>query len=126
MTIDLEEQNIDRKEFNLNKFQSVIQNSFVNEMNKGILNSILFKNHLIDYYVPFMPLKINHIKKCIRSEFEKQNFDYNNRKNLDYVADKMSYESFGNHKISLSGCKRLDMYVRQFIVEKNKKLKTEF
>ena len=127
-TIQLEEQNIDRDDFNLNKFQSVIQNSQVNDINKGILNSILFKNHLIDYYIPFMPLKINHVKKCIKSEFEKHNYfnDENLFKYVDFVADKMSYETFGNHKISSSGCKRLDLHVRQFIVEKKKKLNNEF
>jgi hypothetical protein len=129
MTIELEQQNMVRDEFNLNKFQSAIQNALVNEMDKGILNSILFRNHLIDYYIPFMPLKINHVKKCIKSEFEKHKFydEFNNEENLiDLVADKMSYESIGNQRISSSGCKRLDLHVRQFIVEKRKKLKIEF
>ena len=118
--------NIKRENFELKKFQKAIQDHNYNhrsDKNKGMWHSTLISNHLIDHYVPFLPLEREHVKLCIRFEFNKYKINEKTSKayfqDIDSIADELSYEPPGVHKYSSSGCKRIANLVRKFIVEKN-------
>jgi len=36
----------------------------------GLMKSEIIDSHIIDYYVPFLPLEKVHVIKCIEAEFE--------------------------------------------------------
>ena len=92
------------------------------DANKGMWHSTLISNHLIDHYVPFLPLEREHVKMCIQFEFKKYHIDDKKStylQDIDHIADELSYEPPGIHKYSSSGCKRIANLVRKFIIEKN-------
>jgi hypothetical protein len=85
-------------------------------------HSTLISNHLVDHYVPFLPLEREHVKMCIEYEFNRYDIDHKSSKSffqdVDYIADELSYEPPGYNKYSSSGCKRIANLVRKFIVER--------
>jgi len=36
----------------------------------GLMKSGLIDSHIVDYYVPFLPLERDHVVKCIEAEFK--------------------------------------------------------
>lgn len=124
LTLDLEEINVNRDQFELKEFQKKIESHVYkhkNEQNKGLWHSALISNYAIDYFIPFLPLQRTHVKQCIHYEMEKVIKNYEKIENIDDVidkiADEMVYEPPGYNKYSLSGCKKVNSYVRKFAAE---------
>ena len=81
----------------------------------------IISSHLIDTYIPFLPLEKLHVKKCIEAEFQKYKFEdveaIRLLNDIDVVADQLIYEPRGIEKFASSGCKRVPNLVRNLIVE---------
>lgn len=100
--------------------------------NKGLYHASIIESHLIDFYIPFLPLEKIHIKKCIRTELLKHTFsdqEYYEKNQLeidiDKIADEINYEPSGYNKFASSGCKRISNLVRNLIAVKKYKIKDE-
>ena len=37
----------------------------------GLQESKLIESHVIDHFVPFLPLELRHVEQCIKKEFQK-------------------------------------------------------
>ncbi|XP_047123967.1 torsin-1A isoform X2 [Hydra vulgaris] len=69
-------------------------------------DSIIIKNSLIDFYVPFLPLEREHVKQCAKAELERNNFEYE-ASTLDDIADEMHYFPNKEQWFSSTGCKTI-------------------
>lgn len=116
-----------RESFELRKFQSAIQNNVYfnkDKENKGLHHASIIDSHLIDFYIPFLPLERPHVKQCIKDELEKYEFKNKNEyfkktleQDVESVADQLGYEPEGLRLFVSSGCKRIPNLVRMLIVE---------
>jgi len=123
-TFELESNNMSRDKFELKAFQKLIQDSFFREKNndgKGMWHASLIANHVIDHYVPFLPLLRSHVKKCIAVDLQKYGYSKKNYPNFDECVDKITdnvnFEPPGFHLYSTSGCKRISQLVRLWVIE---------
>ncbi len=77
----------------------------------GFLHSSMIDEHLIDHYVPFLPLMLKHVRQCVMAEMGhlniKPNYDV-----ADKVARDMPYFPEKERTFSIKGCKS----VRQKLV----------
>lgn len=103
------------------------------ENEKGLWHASIIDSYLIDFYVPFLPLERDHVRKCIRAEF--QNYNLTSKasllsvisdKDVEQIVDEHVYEPPGYKKYSSSGCKRVPFLVRTLISKKNYVLSDEF
>lgn len=152
LTLSLDKQGIHRNDFDLKVFQNEIQNSiyhnkgikinkyllkiseknFILEENeKGLWHASIIDSYLIDFYVPFLPLERDHVRRCILSEFRNYNYSTNETRNgaasspnrvtdtdVESIVDEHIFEPPGYTKYSSSGCKRVPFLVRTFIYKK--------
>ena len=118
-TLTLEANNIKRdkltkKDFELLLMKKIIFNRYSNT-SKGILQTNLLRNNLIDLFIPFLPLDTEHVRQCAVKEFELRaleldiknhnNFDINRTASL--ILDRLFFTPNGYFKYSTSGCKRI-------------------
>lgn len=119
-TYELESQERNRNFFELNLYQEILQRTF----HKGdqAWLSTLISNNLIDHFIPFLPLKREHVKLCVDIELEKKNVTRFNCSNwnecLDEIASQLVYQP-DDKWYSTSGCKNVYAKVGLWY-EKNK------
>ena len=102
LTMELNSQNIDRKNFDPDLFFTVLENStyfsksklYINccilyfkknvysnsfhvsdKEKKGMASATIIEHRLIDHYIPFLPLEREHVKKCIQTEMHRYKMD---------------------------------------------------
>ncbi|XP_067227404.1 torsin-1A-like [Chanodichthys erythropterus] len=88
----------------------IFQNIF-NDKNSGFLHSSIMDHHLVDHYIPFLPLELKHVRQCVLAEMDHlnitQDFDL-----ADKVAKEMPFFPKEEKIFSVKGCKT----VRQKLV----------
>ncbi|VDN60649.1 unnamed protein product [Dracunculus medinensis] len=90
----------------------------------GLKMSELISNHLVDHYVPFLPLERRHILLCIRDYLELRGLHPTNNQ-ITAIADSLQYFPKANPIYSSSGCKRIAHKAELFIsIEKDKERKS--
>lgn len=72
----------------------------------GFWHSPLIEKHLIDYFIPFLPLERSHIKRCAEAELKRKGYPVT-QSNLNRVADELSYFPNDEKAFSKSGCKKI-------------------
>ncbi|XP_051961160.1 torsin-1A-like [Xyrauchen texanus] len=113
LTLDFWRNGKQREEIQLNSKElemQIVQNVF-NAKNCGFWHSSLIDRHLIDHFIPFLPLELKHVRQCVLSEMAhlKMNAD----KDLaDKVAGDMPFFPSGEKIFAVKGCKS----VRQKLV----------
>lgn len=86
-------------------------------MSGGLRYSELIKNHLIDHYIPFLPLERSHIKLCIHDYFATKGVNNPTDEQISKVADMLQYFPKGVEIYSTSGCKRVAQKVDLYLEE---------
>lgn len=83
-----------------------------NEFNAktGFWHSSLIEKHLIDYFIPFLPLERSHIKMCAKADLEFKGHQVT-EEILNRVADEMLYSPDDLEVFSKSGCKKVSSKV---------------
>ena len=76
----------------------------------GLWHSSLIEEHLIDYFVPFMPLERSHIKMCAKADLEQKGHPITEQ-NLNNIADELLYFPEDLKVFSQSGCKKVSSKV---------------
>ncbi|CAK5082141.1 unnamed protein product [Meloidogyne enterolobii] len=69
--------------------------------------SRIISKHLIDYFVPFLPLERRHIIMCFRDYLHSKNIVYT-QEQLENLADQLSYFPKDTPIFSTSGCKQIE------------------
>ena len=76
----------------------------------GFWHSSLIERHLIDYFIPFLPLERSHIKMCAKADLELKGYPVT-EEILNRVADEMLYYPEDFKVFSKSGCKKVSSKV---------------
>ncbi|XP_015765851.1 PREDICTED: torsin-1A-like [Acropora digitifera] len=76
----------------------------------GFWHSSLLERHLIDYFIPFLPLERSHIKMCAKADLELKGYPVT-AEILNRVADEMLYYPENFKVFSTSGCKKVSSKV---------------
>lgn len=64
-----------RSETRLSDFDAILQRAAYN-VEGGLQKSPMISSHLIDHFIPFLPLQQEHVTQCISAEFKNQGKPY--------------------------------------------------
>ncbi|KAB0802881.1 hypothetical protein PPYR_05067 [Photinus pyralis] len=108
--IKLHHSGIPRKDIQLQDFENLIIKGAFNE-HGGFHHSDTIKSNLIDHYVPFLPLEMEHVRACIIDQFRMRGV---NRPSEDDVLSILEFVEWGpspDNLYSKTGCKRISQKV---------------
>ncbi|XP_049581893.1 torsin-3A [Syngnathus scovelli] len=84
------------------------------EAQGGFSKSELMSGHLIDFFVPFLPLEYRHIKLCAKDAFAARGLE-TDEATLDEVAKAMLYIPKEERLFSAQGCKSIPQRINFFL-----------
>ncbi|XP_059359926.1 torsin-1A-like isoform X1 [Carassius carassius] len=84
------------------------------EAEGGFVQSELMSGHLIDFFVPFLPLEYRHVKLCARDAYAARGLQPDER-TLDEVAKAMLYVPKEEKLFSAPGCKSIPQRINLFL-----------
>ncbi|XP_060788088.1 torsin-3A [Neoarius graeffei] len=84
------------------------------EAEGGFAQSELMSGHLIDFFVPFLPLEYRHVKLCARDAFAIRGMEPDET-TLDEVAKAMLYVPKEEKLFSAQGCKSIPQRINFFL-----------
>ncbi|XP_023235263.1 torsin-1A-like [Centruroides sculpturatus] len=76
----------------------------------GLYESSIMKSHLIDTFVPFLPLEKEHVKLCIKDDLNSKGHAVD-PKVIEEIAEELNYFPEGTTKFSKSGCRKISQKV---------------
>lgn len=79
---------------------------------KPFKNSAFAKKHVVDAFIPFLPLEKEHVKECVYA-FMKRNRMNMGEKFVDEVADAVRYFPEEFEMFAVSGCKRIEHIIAE-------------
>nr|DBA21381.1 TPA: hypothetical protein GDO54_018028 [Pyxicephalus adspersus] len=94
----------DREEIRLSDVESAIANTVISDREHGFWQSEIIKQNLIDFVVPFLPLRPHHVKQCVHSELMQQRLA-TEEDIVQSVADSLVYIPEDEKVFSSTGCK---------------------
>ncbi|KAK7129283.1 hypothetical protein R3I94_017482 [Phoxinus phoxinus] len=106
MALDFWREGKNREEIrmNSNELETKISQNILNNKNSGFQHSSLIDHHLVDHYIPFLPLELKHVRQCVMAEMVHLNmtedFDL-----ADKVAREMPFFPEKEKIFSVKGCK---------------------
>lgn len=80
----------------------------------GFARSELMSGHLIDFFVPFLPLEYRHVKLCAQDAYAARGLEANEA-TLDEVAKAMLYVPKEERLFSAQGCKSIPQRINFFL-----------
>lgn len=84
------------------------------ESQGGFAQSELMSGHLIDFFVPFLPLEYRHVKLCARDAYAARGLE-SDEATLDEVAKAMLYVPKEERLFSAQGCKSIPQRINFFL-----------
>ena len=99
-----------REDLKIKEMDKVINLGEFNNNKSGFWHSSLIEKHLIDYFIPFLPLERSHIKMCAKAELERKQHPVTEQI-LNKIADELLYFPDDLKAFSLSGCKKISSKV---------------
>ncbi|XP_050952748.1 torsin-1A-like [Labeo rohita] len=89
---------------NSKELETKIFQDIFNNKKSGFLYSSIIDHHLVDHYIPFLPLELKHVRQCVMAEMIhlKINQDYDL---ADKVARDMPFFPEKQKIFALKGCK---------------------
>lgn len=106
-----------RDDSKLSDFERIAELGAYNVLG-GLYRSSVIDSHVIDHFIPFLPLEPRHVEKCITKEYE--NFCTSRPEDVDIsniMESAMTIDDTGI--FSNSGCKRLSKKVESYCYAKN-------
>uniref|UniRef100_A0A8C9L158 Torsin n=1 Tax=Pavo cristatus TaxID=9049 RepID=A0A8C9L158_PAVCR len=104
MTLDLWRAHRDREEISLQDMEAAISKAVFENPQSGFWKSGIINEHLIDFVVPFLPLKHHHVKQCVINELVQQGLEVRQGV-VQEVADSIPYFPEEEKLFSSTGCK---------------------
>ncbi|ROL52121.1 Torsin-1A [Anabarilius grahami] len=113
MALDFWREGKDREELWMNskELETKISQNIFNDKNSGFLHSSIIDHHLVDHYIPFLPLELRHVRQCAMAEMVHLNITRNTDL-ADKVAREMPFFPKEDKVFAVKGCKS----VRQKLV----------
>ncbi|XP_016354255.1 torsin-1A-like isoform X2 [Sinocyclocheilus anshuiensis] len=91
----------------------ISQNIF-NDENSGFLHSSIIDEHLVDHYIPFLPLELKHVRQCVMVEMVHLNVTQDSDL-ADEVARDVPYFPKEERIYAVKGCKSVRQRLAQHI-----------
>nr|XP_025969563.1 prosalusin [Dromaius novaehollandiae] len=114
MTLDLWHAHKDREEISLQDMESAISKAVFENPQSGFWKSGIINEHLIDFVVPFLPLKRHHVKQCVINELIQQGLELR-QDVVQEVADSIPYFPEEEKIFSSTGCKTVASRISFFL-----------
>ncbi|KAM8744455.1 torsin-1A-like [Acanthopagrus schlegelii] len=102
-TLDFWKEGRDRKEIKLWDLELNLSVSAFNE-NGGLKHSSLINKHLVDFFIPFLPLEYSHVVQCVLAEMKAQGLQPDHNV-AEKVAKELVYIPKTERIFSTQGCK---------------------
>eukprot|EP00067_Danio_rerio_P051433 XP_684868.5 torsin-1A-like isoform X1 [Danio rerio] len=96
---------------NSRELEIKISTNVYNDKNCGFLHTSIIDEHLIDHFIPFLPLELKHVRQCVLAEMKHLNITKDDEL-ADEVARDMPYFPEEERIFAVKGCKS----VRQKLV----------
>lgn len=102
-----------RDETKLTDFERIAELGAYNVIG-GLYRSGVIESHVIDHFVPFLPLEPKHVEMCIKKEFLYHDCPSNSREDdvSKILSEAMTFDDTG--KFSNNGCKRISKKVESY------------
>ncbi|XP_065830174.1 torsin-1A-like [Oscarella lobularis] len=97
---------IRREDIKVRELDHILSVAAFNEKDGSLWHSRLISNHLIDYFVPFLPLERRHVKLCAEAEMKRKDM-FLTQTVINRVADELTYWPEDEKLYSSSGCKKI-------------------
>ncbi|NXK76469.1 TOR2A protein, partial [Amazona guildingii] len=114
MTLDLWRARKDREEISLQDLEPAISRAVFDNPHSGFWKSGIINESLIDFVVPFLPLKHHHVKQCVVSELVQQGLEVRPGV-VQEVADSIPYFPEEEKIFSSTGCKTVASWISFFL-----------
>ncbi|GJQ74640.1 hypothetical protein Trydic_g21493 [Trypoxylus dichotomus] len=102
-----------REDIKAKDFEKLITQGAFNEAG-GFYLSDTIKSNLIDHYIPFLPMELEHVKKCIIEEFKIRNVIATEHQ-IEEVLEFVEWGPSPENVFSKTGCKRISQKVAAII-----------
>ncbi|XP_063792702.1 prosalusin [Pseudophryne corroboree] len=104
----------DREEIQLSDVESAICNTVISNSQHGFWQSEIIKQNLVDVFVPFLPLRPNHVRQCVRSEMEQVGLAAD-EDTVRSVTDSLVYFPEDEKVFSWTGCKTVPSRINYYL-----------
>ncbi|XP_056589592.1 torsin-1A-like [Triplophysa dalaica] len=105
----------DELHMNTEGMETKLYQTFFNDKYSGFWHSCLIDEHLVDHFVPFLPLELKHLKQCVLAEMTNMNITHD----YDVMDSMLKYMPFfppEEEAFSIKGCKtihnKLGLHIR--------------
>lgn len=98
-----------REEITMKAMNKLLQS--VSYSTGGLSAAQIVDQHLVDYYIPFLPLEKKHVKMCAAIELKKLG-RHPSEEDLNAVAKELEYYPKAYEIFSVSGCKNVQRTVQ--------------
>ncbi|XP_075691508.1 prosalusin isoform X1 [Rhinoderma darwinii] len=104
----------DREEIQLRDVVPAITEAVISDQEHGFWQSDIIKQNLIDVIVPFLPLRPNHVRHCVRSELEQMGLA-SEEDLVHSVTDSLVYFPEDERVFSSTGCKTVAFRINYYL-----------
>ncbi|KAI8035473.1 torsin-like protein [Drosophila gunungcola] len=102
-----------REDTRLSDFESLLKKAAYN-LDGGLKRTTLIEAHVIDHYIPFLPMEKVHVVQCLEAEFRRWHRQPDKQIIVDILSSSISYDR--THGLfAISGCKTLEKKVAMAI-----------
>uniref|UniRef100_A0A1A9VCM7 AAA+ ATPase domain-containing protein n=1 Tax=Glossina austeni TaxID=7395 RepID=A0A1A9VCM7_GLOAU len=98
-----------RENTKLGDFEKILEKAAYN-LDGGLSKSSLIEAHVIDHFIPFLPLEKSHIYQCLNAEFARYDMEPDQKVLDEIVGNVVTYDPI-HGVFAKSGCKKLDKKV---------------
>ncbi|KAH8342966.1 hypothetical protein KR059_002288, partial [Drosophila kikkawai] len=102
-----------REDTRLSDFEGLLQKAAYN-LDGGLKKTALIEAHVIDHFIPFLPMEQSHVVKCLEAEFWRWDRRPNQKVIEDILKTSIVYDRT-HLKFAISGCKTLEKKVAMAI-----------
>jgi len=96
--------------------ENLISRGVYNERGTGFHRTALIDRSLIDYHVPFLPLEVRHVRRCIRRELERRGVR-ESAEVVDKTIQRLPFWPKDVEVFASSGCKRVIQKLDEILFE---------
>nr|XP_055044496.1 torsin-1A-like [Misgurnus anguillicaudatus] len=101
-----EGQNRENLQMNSKGMETQIFQNIFNDESSGFWRSSIIKNHLVDHFIPFLPLHLKHVRQCALAEMVNMNISIPQYPDLaETVGRQMPFFPPEEKIFSVKGCK---------------------
>jgi len=111
-----------REEITFKEMEEIIKTNAYNEGEGGLKASRLITRHMIDYFIPFLPLERRHVIMCFKDYLQGKEVEADTE-TIETLADSLQYFPKADPIFSVSGCKQVeqkaDYHFANYVREKH-------